>query len=113
VRKVYQTEGSGSQFENEVLTLMKVTHKNIVRFIGYCSYTKTELVEFNGDYVSAEVSERLICMEYMPLGSLHSISVVRWITQHALVLILSLSFLFSFLLPFYVLRLVTIGSIIH
>jgi serine/threonine protein kinase len=72
VRKIYGNELDGSEFENEVRTLMKVAHKNIVRFIGYCSQTKGKLVEYNGKYVMAESRERLICMEYMPKGSLYN-----------------------------------------
>jgi hypothetical protein len=60
----------GNEFENEVRTLMKVAHKNIVRFIGYCSHTIHEYVQHEGIYVLTESSQRLICMEYMVNGSL-------------------------------------------
>jgi serine/threonine protein kinase len=68
---MYQnTDFGGNEFENEVRTLMKVAHKNIVRLIGYCSDTQTERVEFEGDIVLAESSQRLICMEYIPNGDI-------------------------------------------
>ncbi|KAK1692333.1 hypothetical protein QYE76_009030 [Lolium multiflorum] len=71
VRKISQTDGFGDkEFLNEVGNLMMVAHKNIVRFIGYCSQAQSESVQFQGRYVFAESIQRLICMEYMPNGSL-------------------------------------------
>jgi serine/threonine protein kinase len=71
VRKMAYMPGlDGNEFENEVRTLMKVAHKNIVRFIGYCSHTIHEYVQHEGIYVLTESSQRLICMEYMVNGSL-------------------------------------------
>ncbi|KAL6846934.1 hypothetical protein ACP4OV_022787 [Aristida adscensionis] len=58
------------QFENEICHLMKLRHPNIVQLVGYCSETKNLLVPYNGKYVYAEKSERLLCLEYMPKGSL-------------------------------------------
>ncbi|XP_039839767.1 putative receptor-like protein kinase At4g00960 isoform X4 [Panicum virgatum] len=50
---------------------MRLKHPNIVQLVGYCSETEKELVQLpNGKYVYAEKSERLLCLEYMPNGSL-------------------------------------------
>ena len=58
------------QYENEARHLMRLKHPNIVQLVGYCSETEKELVMHNGKYVYAEKSERLLCLEYMPKGSL-------------------------------------------
>ncbi|KAL6622407.1 hypothetical protein ACP70R_032286 [Stipagrostis hirtigluma subsp. patula] len=58
------------QYENEVRHLMKLKHPNIVQLVGYCSETENILVPYNGKYVHAEKSERLLCLEYLPKGSL-------------------------------------------
>ncbi|KAL6622406.1 hypothetical protein ACP70R_032285 [Stipagrostis hirtigluma subsp. patula] len=60
------------QFENEICHLMKLKHPNIVQIVGYCSETESTLVQYDGKYVLAEKSERLICLEYLPKGSLHN-----------------------------------------
>ncbi|KAL6596992.1 hypothetical protein ACP70R_047126 [Stipagrostis hirtigluma subsp. patula] len=59
------------QFQNEICHLMKLKHPNIVQLVGYCSETESTLVQHDGKYVLAEKSERLICLEYLPNGSLH------------------------------------------
>ncbi|XP_066355691.1 G-type lectin S-receptor-like serine/threonine-protein kinase At1g67520 [Miscanthus floridulus] len=59
------------QFDNEVWHLMRLSHPNIVRLVGYCSHTEEILVLHQGKYVYAEKSERLLCLEYQPKGSLH------------------------------------------
>ncbi|CAL5042250.1 unnamed protein product [Urochloa decumbens] len=58
------------QFENEVYHLIRLKHPNIVRFIGYCYETRNECVQHNGKYIFAEMQQKLICLEYMPNGSL-------------------------------------------
>ncbi|KAL6847342.1 hypothetical protein ACP4OV_023195 [Aristida adscensionis] len=58
------------QFENEVSLLMRLKHPNIVQLVGYCSETDNILAWYNGKYVYAEKSERLLCLEYLPKGSL-------------------------------------------
>ncbi|KAK1692134.1 hypothetical protein QYE76_008831 [Lolium multiflorum] len=62
--------GLEKQFENEVCHLMKLKHPNIVRFVGYCYQTWHECLEYNGKHVLAETAERLLCLEYLPKGSL-------------------------------------------
>lgn len=58
-------------FLDEVKCLVKAKHDNIVRFLGYCSDTQGELMEFDGSYVMAEARQRLLCFEYVPNGNLH------------------------------------------
>ncbi|KAM0891814.1 hypothetical protein ACQ4PT_026117 [Festuca glaucescens] len=59
-----------SLFENEVHHLMRLKHPNIVRFMGYCYETKKSYEEYEGKMVFAESSEMLLCLEYLPNGSL-------------------------------------------
>ncbi|KAG2655842.1 hypothetical protein PVAP13_1KG058100 [Panicum virgatum] len=54
------------KFSGEVRCLMKAKHKNIVRFLGYCSVTQGQWVES----VMADLHERLVCFEYLPNGGL-------------------------------------------
>jgi serine/threonine protein kinase len=62
--------GMQRQFENEVCHLMMLKHPNVVRCMGYCYETRNECLEYNGKYVFAEMAERLLCLEYLPKGSL-------------------------------------------
>lgn len=57
-------------FNKEIISLETVKHKNIVRFLGYCADTQTQLMKHYGMPVMAEIRERLLCFEYMPNGSL-------------------------------------------
>lgn len=61
-----------TKFHREVSCLSAVKHNNIVRFIGYCNHITHMKVQLEGRMVSAEVRERLFCLEYMPEGSLRS-----------------------------------------
>ncbi|TKW21682.1 hypothetical protein SEVIR_4G136500v4 [Setaria viridis] len=58
------------QFENEAYHLMRLRHPNVVLLTACCSETEITYVEYNGKYICAEKSERLLCLEYMPKGSL-------------------------------------------
>jgi serine/threonine protein kinase len=72
VKKLSKTdEFSEKQFEDEVTCLIRVKHKNIVRFLGYCSDTQKQVVSYNGKYVMAEVRQRLLCFEYAPNKTLY------------------------------------------
>ncbi|OEL13818.1 hypothetical protein BAE44_0025163 [Dichanthelium oligosanthes] len=42
---------SEKQFEDELLCLIRVKHRNVVRFLGYCSDTSQQAVNHNGEYV--------------------------------------------------------------
>ncbi|WVZ79684.1 hypothetical protein U9M48_027237 [Paspalum notatum var. saurae] len=57
-------------FDNEASNLMKLKHPNVVLLVGWCSETENIYVEYHGKYICAEKSERLLCLEYMPNGSL-------------------------------------------
>ncbi|VAI24244.1 unnamed protein product [Triticum turgidum subsp. durum] len=59
-----------NKFNEEIRCLMKVKHKNIVRFLGYCANVQGEMVGYDGDFVMADVRQRLLCFEYVPKGSL-------------------------------------------
>uniref|UniRef100_A0A8I6WVG5 Protein kinase domain-containing protein n=1 Tax=Hordeum vulgare subsp. vulgare TaxID=112509 RepID=A0A8I6WVG5_HORVV len=61
---------SQTLFENEVDHLMRLKHPNIVRFRGYCHETQWIYTEYQGQKVFAEISEMLICFQYLPKGSL-------------------------------------------
>ncbi|VAH13398.1 unnamed protein product [Triticum turgidum subsp. durum] len=59
-------------FRREIDTTRKAAHKNIVRLIGYCSHTEETPIKCEGQrgYIYAEMRERLICIEYVPNGTL-------------------------------------------
>jgi serine/threonine protein kinase len=63
---MYETE-----FSREAECLMKVRHKNIVRFLGYCFDDQGTAANYNGKFIFAEEQQRLLCFEYLPKGSLH------------------------------------------
>ncbi|XP_037482822.1 protein STRUBBELIG-RECEPTOR FAMILY 7-like [Triticum dicoccoides] len=72
VKKLVQsTLKSQTQFENEGGLLMALKHPNIVLLVGYCYETEISLMQYEGKFVSAEKTERFLCLEYMPRGSLH------------------------------------------
>lgn len=58
------------QFENEVYHLMMLKHQNIVRFLGYCFETRHLCIIHKGKHRFAEMPEKLLCLEYLPNGSL-------------------------------------------
>jgi serine/threonine protein kinase len=62
--------GSQKQFLNEVNHLMSLNHPNIVRCTGYCYETQNLFLKYDGIPIFAETAERLLCLEYMPNGSL-------------------------------------------
>ncbi|KAF7081842.1 hypothetical protein CFC21_085749 [Triticum aestivum] len=58
------------KFNEEVSCLLNVKHKNIVRFLGYCSDTQGIMMNYEGKNVLADVRQRLLCFEYLAKGSL-------------------------------------------
>nr|CAB3502688.1 unnamed protein product [Digitaria exilis] len=59
VKKLFQTSDIDDiKFHGEVDCLIKAKHKNIVRFLGYCSDTQGQIEKHNGKSVMAEVLER-------------------------------------------------------
>uniref|UniRef100_A0A453GYH8 non-specific serine/threonine protein kinase n=1 Tax=Aegilops tauschii subsp. strangulata TaxID=200361 RepID=A0A453GYH8_AEGTS len=61
-------------FQREVNSLFHVSHKNIVRFLGFCSHTEHKAIENEGSraYIYAENRERILCFEYINNGSLEN-----------------------------------------
>jgi serine/threonine protein kinase len=57
-------------FQREVESMIKAKHKNVVRFLGYCGDTQQRADNYNGNFVMADVEQRLLCFEYLPRGTL-------------------------------------------
>ncbi|VAI81473.1 unnamed protein product [Triticum turgidum subsp. durum] len=58
------------QFNREVQNVMSLKHDNIVELVGFCCETQKKLVQFDKRYIQADITESLICYEYLPNGSL-------------------------------------------
>ncbi|XBH66118.1 hypothetical protein VPH35_119577 [Triticum aestivum] len=70
-KKIFNAhEFSDKQFMDEINCLMRAKHENIVRFQGYCSDTQSEVMEYKGSYVMAEVQKRFLCFEYVSNGNI-------------------------------------------
>uniref|UniRef100_A0ACD5YVT6 Uncharacterized protein n=1 Tax=Avena sativa TaxID=4498 RepID=A0ACD5YVT6_AVESA len=59
-----------NKFHREVECLMRVKHKNAVRFLGYCDDRQGNMTSHEGRYVMAGVHKRLLCFEHISNGSL-------------------------------------------
>lgn len=71
VKKLSQPYGMHEdKFLKEVGCLVKAKHKNIVRFLGYCSDTQGRLANYEGKVIMADLRNWLLCFEYVPNGSL-------------------------------------------
>nr|XP_040247639.1 receptor-like kinase LIP1 isoform X2 [Aegilops tauschii subsp. strangulata] len=71
VKKLSKTFGvHENKFHKEVECLVKAKHKNIVRFLGYCSDTQGIPANHEGKFVMAEVQNWLLCFEFASNGSL-------------------------------------------
>ncbi|XBI04273.1 hypothetical protein VPH35_132597 [Triticum aestivum] len=70
VKKLSNIYMQEEQFHREVECLMKVKHKNVLRFLGYCADTQGNMASYNGRMVMADVQQRLLCFEYLPKGNL-------------------------------------------
>jgi len=58
-------------FNQEIISLIRAKHKNIVRFLGYCADTQGKLAKFNEKVVvMGDIRQRLLCFEFLPNGSL-------------------------------------------
>lgn len=57
-------------FKNELISLIRVKHKNIVRFLGYCVDTQGKVELYQRDMVIADIRQRLLCFEFLPNGGL-------------------------------------------
>lgn len=70
VKKIYSIPADDVQFKNELSSLMKVRHQNIVRLVGYCYNVRHTHEKFCQEIVLAENVDRVLCLEYLPEGSL-------------------------------------------
>jgi serine/threonine protein kinase len=59
-----------NQFLDEITCLKDMNHRNIVRFLGYCSDTEGEVIELNGKFIMKEIATYLLCFEYVPNGDI-------------------------------------------
>ncbi|CAM0958980.1 unnamed protein product [Alopecurus aequalis] len=59
-------------FRREFDSLWNINHRNVVRFLGFCSNTYQKKIEEAGskDVNLANIKERLLCFEYISNGSL-------------------------------------------
>uniref|UniRef100_A0ACD5TQW0 Uncharacterized protein n=1 Tax=Avena sativa TaxID=4498 RepID=A0ACD5TQW0_AVESA len=74
VKRLYSHHGVAEEiFKNELLNLMRVQHKNIIRVVGYCSETRDVVVNHEGELVFAGEPERALCLEYMQGGTLEEL----------------------------------------
>ncbi|XP_037465182.1 uncharacterized protein LOC119337164 isoform X2 [Triticum dicoccoides] len=79
VKRLSSTYMHEEMFQGEVKCLMKAKHKNIVRFLGYCSDTQGNMEIYEGKWVMGDLQKRLLCFEYLPKGSLdHYIKYIGW-----------------------------------
>ena len=69
-----------NKYNQEVSCLMKVKHRNVVRFLGYCADTQGKM-DYGGKFVMADIRERLLCFEYVPNGTLkdYITGMIKWL----------------------------------
>ena len=73
VKRLFKSRAiENKMFHREVKSLITVMHQNIVRFLGYCSFTEERMVSIEGGTIVVDIQERLLCFEYMSNGSLDS-----------------------------------------
>ncbi|TVU20677.1 hypothetical protein EJB05_36896, partial [Eragrostis curvula] len=65
-------EFSEKQFVDELKCLIRVKHRNIVRFLGYCSDIQQKLEQYDGRFVLADIQRRFLCFEYVTNKSIHN-----------------------------------------
>jgi serine/threonine protein kinase len=58
------------QFKNEVESLMEIRHENIVKLVAFCHETRKEVLQKNGRLLLQDITQALLCYEYLPMGSL-------------------------------------------
>ncbi|XP_037442225.1 cysteine-rich receptor-like protein kinase 26 [Triticum dicoccoides] len=63
-----------NKFHEEVKCLIKAKHKNIVRFLGYCSETKGKMEEYEGNLVMADQRNWLLYFECLGEDQTRSIT---------------------------------------
>ena len=73
VKRLFKSRAiKNKMFHREVKSLITVRHQNIVRFLGYCSFTEEHMVSIEGGTIVVDIQEKLLCFEYMSNGSLDS-----------------------------------------
>ncbi|XP_040260624.1 uncharacterized protein [Aegilops tauschii subsp. strangulata] len=70
VKKLSNTYLYENKFQTEIQCLMKVKHRNVVRFLGYCCDTQGQVATHEGNFVMADIQERLLCFEFLSKGDL-------------------------------------------
>ncbi|WVZ87099.1 hypothetical protein U9M48_033791, partial [Paspalum notatum var. saurae] len=71
VKKLYSLLAIEEEpFSQEVYCLMRIKHRNIVWFVGYCAEKSKEVKRIDGENVLVEKREKLLCFEYLRNGSL-------------------------------------------
>ncbi|KAF7032537.1 hypothetical protein CFC21_043698 [Triticum aestivum] len=70
VKKLSNTYLYENKFQTEIQCLMKVKHRNVVRFLGYCCDTQGQVAMHEGNFVMADIQERILCFEFLPKGDL-------------------------------------------
>ncbi|KAJ1274532.1 hypothetical protein BS78_05G069800 [Paspalum vaginatum] len=71
VKKLSQTvDVDENRFLQEARSLMKVKHKNIVRFLGYCAEAQGKMLNHEGKNILADMRQWLFCFEFLPKGGL-------------------------------------------
>ncbi|CAM0870088.1 unnamed protein product [Alopecurus aequalis] len=71
VKRLFDATMDEQIFQREIQCLMQVKHKNVVRFLGYCADRQGNMAKWDGEYVMADVHQRLLVFEYVPNGSLY------------------------------------------
>ncbi|XP_066336270.1 cysteine-rich receptor-like protein kinase 43 [Miscanthus floridulus] len=77
-------------FHQQIGNMTLAQHQNVLRFLGYCSYTVEKEVEIGGDVVIAEKLERFLCFEYISKGNLgehlsDELSGLEWHTRYQII----------------------------
>ena len=71
MKKLYDLRGlDDNLFKNELYSLMRVLHQNIVQLLGYCYEISHEYVHENGETFFVRTDHRVLCFEYLHGGSL-------------------------------------------
>lgn len=68
--KKFKSVFDEKKFMKEVNNLKMLNHKNIVPYIGYCNENPKRKQMYNGKLILVEEPHMLLCMEYLPNGSL-------------------------------------------
>ncbi|GJN07308.1 hypothetical protein PR202_ga25128 [Eleusine coracana subsp. coracana] len=69
---------------------MRVKHKNIVRFLGYCSDIQGRVWNLDGKNIMAEERQRFLCFEFLPKGGLDkyisdAARGLEWMTRYQII----------------------------